>query len=78
MNKSQLPDKLEFVSFQLSLEFYLHSLFLGLWKTRRDTTQEELAINSLVGFGELFGRIFALRYFLFHQQIHKPWRYSSL
>ena len=38
MNKSQLPDKLEFVSFQLSLEFYLHSLFPNLWKTRRDTS----------------------------------------
>ena len=70
--------KLEFNSLQLSLVFYLHSLFLGLWKTRRDTTQEELAINSLVRFDELFGRIFALHYFLFRQQIHKPLRYSSL
>ena len=40
-------DKLEFISLQLSLEFYLHSLFLGLWKTHHGTTREGFAICSL-------------------------------
>ena len=39
--------KLEFISLQLSLEFYLHSLFLGLWKTHHGTTREGFAICSI-------------------------------
>ena len=41
-----------FVSICLSLEFYLHSPYLGLWKTLRDTNQEVLAIRSIARLGE--------------------------